>query len=70
MDNNQWNAWMQDREMNLYDGLHNYYEEEPLLCPNCGGSTHSRVHTESGHSYECAECGQNFYSVNGELRLV
>ena len=70
MDNKQWDAWMQDRMSSMYDGLHNYYDEEPLQCPNCSSSHHSRVLNDNQHVYECSECAQQFYSINGEVRLL
>ena len=70
MDNKQWLAWLEERTANLHDGLHEGYQEEPLLCPNCQGTYYSQVRIDNQHAYECADCGQNFYSINGEIRLL
>jgi ribosomal protein L37AE/L43A len=53
----------------LYDGLQEYVSNE-AVCPNCKDSRYTVEEHESYEVYTCTGCGNDYYLIQGETRLI
>ena len=58
-----------DQINNLYSGLHEYVNADPL-CPNCTGTEYNAIKHDNHVTYTCKECGYDYYAIEGTTRLI